>query len=253
MADAKTIDVLLWGATGFTGQMVTAYFAQDPEGIARNFFSCKPGAVPSSLVYAIAGRNRKKLERVKAEAGCKSDVEVFVADAHDSLAVDEIVGKARVCIALAGPMIQYGTAVVSACARFGTHYVDITGEVAWVQDMIEKFGDMAEKTGAVIVPMCGFDSIPSDLGTLFVAKQLGYPAKKAVRRVTGLQLMDGGGPRPLPPRGGARRRTEGGGRISIRSKVHRGLWQVGGPLRHGADQLEGCAPQQFHAQLWRGF
>jgi short subunit dehydrogenase-like uncharacterized protein len=189
----KTIDVLLWGATGFTGKMVTTYFAQNPAAIERTFFSMKPGPVPESLVFAIAGRNKEKLEAVKAEAGCKSDVKVFVADAADAEAVDAIVKQARVLVALAGPMVLYGSAIVSACARFNTHYVDITGEVAWVRDMIEKHGETAKATKTSIVPMCGFDSIPSDLGTLFVAKQLGFPSTKQLRRVTCLQTMSGGG------------------------------------------------------------
>jgi short subunit dehydrogenase-like uncharacterized protein len=153
----------------------------------------KPGPVPESLVYAIAGRNREKLEAVKSQAGCKSSVQVFVADAGDADAVDAIVKQARVLVAMAGPMVKYGSKIVSACARFNTHYVDITGEVAWVRDMIEKHGETAKATKTAIVPMCGFDSIPSDLGTFFVAKQLGYPSAKQLRRVTCLQSMSGGG------------------------------------------------------------
>lgn len=92
------------------------------------FFSMVPGEVPKNLKYGIAGRNLEKLERVKAEAGCDPSVPIFVADADDAEVVDAIVRQAKVVVSLAGPFLLYGSSVVSACARFGSHYVDFTGE-----------------------------------------------------------------------------------------------------------------------------
>lgn len=201
--DERPIDIMLWGATGFTGQMATAYMA----GHAAAFVSMTPGDIPKGLRFGLAGRNREKLENVKREMGCAEDVPIYVADAADAAAVDEVVKQARVLCSLAGPFVLYGSNVVSACARFGTHYVDITGEVAWVRDMVEKYEEIAKVTKACIVPMCGFDSIPSDLGTLFAVQELRHaaaagsgggddvvlPADTPVRKVSCLQKMSGGG------------------------------------------------------------
>jgi short subunit dehydrogenase-like uncharacterized protein len=194
MAAAKTFDVVLWGATGFTGQMCTAYLAQNPVVLASVFTSTTAGEVPGTLRYALAGRNRAKLEQVKEAMGCAADVPIFVADADDPAAVDAVVAQAKVVIALAGPFLLYGSNVVSACARFGTHYVDITGETHWVAKMIEDHEAQAVASGAAIVPLCGFDSIPSDIGCLAAIEELRRAEPGvAIRRVSCVQHFPSAG------------------------------------------------------------
>jgi short subunit dehydrogenase-like uncharacterized protein len=190
MADTRALDVVLWGATGFTGQMATAYLA----GNSAAFSSMAPGAVPASLRYGLAGRDRAKLERVKREMGCDAAVPIFVADADDSAAVDAIVRTTKVVVSLAGPFLLYGSSVVSACARFGTHYCDITGETHWVARMIELHEAEAIESGAVIVPLCGFDSIPSDIGCLTAVNALRRAEPGvAVKSVDCVQHFDSAG------------------------------------------------------------
>ena len=174
--------------------MCTAYFAQNPDVIPGVFTSMTPGAVPSTVKYALAGRNRAKLEQVKKEMGCKSDVPIFVADADDPAAVDAVVAQTKVVVALAGPFLLYGSNIVSACARLGTHYVDITGETPWVAKMIEEHEAAAKESGAVIVPLCGFDSIPSDIGCLVAVNELRRAEPgAAIRRVNCVQHFPAAG------------------------------------------------------------
>ena len=171
----RDLDVIVWGATGFTGQLVTAALA----GYQPDFYSCKlpnPGTAraegATAVRYALAGRNSSKLQDLKARVGCSEDVELLAAEAADEDALAAIVRRTRVIIATAGPFKSYSDVIVGLCAKHGTHYVDITGEVAWVRSVIDRYDDVAKSTGAVICSMCGFDSIPFDLGTLFAVNRL---------------------------------------------------------------------------------
>jgi short subunit dehydrogenase-like uncharacterized protein len=146
----RDFDILLYGATGFTGRQTVAYFEKH---------------APPDLRWAIAGRNREKLEALHAPA--------FVADSADQTAIDRIVQSTRVLLSTAGPFALYGTKVVDACVRFGTHYVDITGETPWVRMLIDRYHEKAAADGTRIIPFCGFDSIPSDLGAMLIARTLG--------------------------------------------------------------------------------
>ena len=155
----RDYDVVLYGASGFTGKQTVEYFA-------RNL---KPG----QLRWAIAGRNRQKLEAVKAEIGNSvKDIDVLVADSSDQAAVDAMVSRTRVMLTTAGPYALYGTSIVDACVRFQTHYVDITGETPWVKDLITRYHDQAAADGTRIIPFCGFDSVPSDLGAYLMARYI---------------------------------------------------------------------------------
>lgn len=155
----RDYDVVLYGASGFTGKQTVEYFAK----------SLRPG----ELRWAIAGRNRQKLEAVKAEIGSSvKDVDVLVADSNDQAAVDSMVSRTRVLLTTAGPYALYGTPIVDACVRFKTHYVDITGETTWVKDLITRYHDQAAADGTRIIPFCGFDSVPSDLGAYLVARHI---------------------------------------------------------------------------------
>jgi short subunit dehydrogenase-like uncharacterized protein len=151
-------DIVLFGATGFTGRLVAEYLARTPE--ARE------------LSWAIAGRDRGKLEHVRAELAALNprcaDLPLLVADAGDRAALDRVAAAARVVCTTVGPFAKYGSHLVAACAAAGTDYCDITGEVQWVRQMIDAHHETAARTGARIVHTCGFDSIPSDLGTLVV-------------------------------------------------------------------------------------
>jgi short subunit dehydrogenase-like uncharacterized protein len=143
----KDFDLVLFGATGFTGRLVAGYLAGAPARERR------------SIHWAIAGRNEQKLEAVSREL---DHVPVVVCDASDP---GEIAKRARVVCTTVGPYAKYGSALVAACAEAGTHYCDLTGEVHWMRAMIDAHHKRAAETGARIVHACGFDSIPSDLGT----------------------------------------------------------------------------------------
>lgn len=158
----KDFDLVLFGATGFTGRLVADYLAGAPERERR------------SIRWAIAGRNAAKLEAISREL---DHVPVLVCDADHPA---EIAKRARVVCTTVGPYAKYGSALVAACAEEGTHYCDLTGEVHWMRRMIDLHHARAQATGARIVHTCGFDSIPSDLGTWAAQqehiRQFGRPA-----------------------------------------------------------------------------
>lgn len=153
----RPYDVVLYGASGFVGKQTVRYFA--------DYAAHHP-----ELRWAIAGRNREKLIAVRAEVG--AHVEVLVADSQDQSAIDRIVAQTRVLLTTAGPFALYANALVDACVRFRTHYVDITGETPWVRSLIDRYHAQAAADGTRIIPCCGFDSIPSDLGSYLVVRHL---------------------------------------------------------------------------------
>ena len=118
-AAAQTFDVVVWGATGFTGQIVVEYLYQ------------KYGDGQQGLKWAIAGRDSDRLTRVKETIGC-DEVPVLVADSHDPASMVEMVEKTSVVLSTVGPYALYGSQLVAACAESGTHYCDLTGEVQWM-------------------------------------------------------------------------------------------------------------------------
>lgn len=152
----RRYDVVLYGASGFTGRQTVQYFAQH--------------VVSGEVRWAIAGRNRQKLESVKAQVGVSADV--LVADSQDQTAIDSIVSQTRVLLNTAGPFALYGNAIVDACVRLATHYVDITGETPWVRELCDRYHERAALDGTRIIPCCGFDSVPSDLGTYLVVRYM---------------------------------------------------------------------------------
>ena len=156
----KDIDIIIYGATGFTGQLCVKYF-QSLETTAK---------------WAIAGRNQEKLRKVAEEN--LAEVEILIADSHDEVALDNLTLRAKVILATAGPFHRYGSKLVASCVKNNTHYVDITGENFWVKGLIENHHEEAARKGIRIIPSCGFDSIPSDLGTFFAAKALSQPIKR---------------------------------------------------------------------------
>ena len=150
MAERKH-DVVVLGATGFTGALTARYLAEH---------------APATTRWAIGGRNRSKLERLGL------DVPLIPADVTDADSLKQLAESTRVLITTVGPYINYGEPVVAACAAAGTDYVDLTGEPEFVDQMWLRYNAQAESSGARLVHSCGFDSIPYDLGVLFTVSQL---------------------------------------------------------------------------------
>ena len=145
-------DLILYGASGFTGKQTVDY--------------CKRFA-PPGLRWAIAGRNRAKLDAVNT-----AGVDALVADAQDDAALDRLTQQTAVVASTAGPFSIYGSKLVAACVRNRTHYCDITGETPWIRGLIDRHHEQAKADGTRIIPCCGFDSIPSDYGAWLVARLL---------------------------------------------------------------------------------
>ncbi|WP_299484570.1 saccharopine dehydrogenase NADP-binding domain-containing protein [Acaryochloris sp. IP29b_bin.137] len=162
MSNPRPYDVVLYGASGFTGRQTVEYFAEH---------------VGEQIRWAIAGRNPQQLEQVKTN--CAVTVDVLVADSQDQDGLDTIAEQSHVILNTAGPFALYGDAMVDACVRKQTHYVDITGETPWVKSLIQRYHAKAAADGTRIIPFCGFDSVPSDLGTYlvvrFMQQALGLP------------------------------------------------------------------------------
>ncbi|NEQ70955.1 MAG: saccharopine dehydrogenase [Symploca sp. SIO2D2] len=155
----RAYDVILYGATGFVGKQTVQYFADY--------------APTKAFRWAIAGRDRQKLESVKAQVGTGANsADILVADSYNQSAVDEMVAQTHVLLNTAGPFALYGTSIVDACVRSHTHYVDITGETPWVKTLIDRYHEKAAAEGTKIIPFCGFDSVPSDLGTYLMVRYM---------------------------------------------------------------------------------
>jgi short subunit dehydrogenase-like uncharacterized protein len=175
----RQFDVILYGASGFTGRQTVQYFA-------RNL---RPGQVR----WAIAGRNPQQLAVAKQQAGeGASAAEIIIADARDQKAIDAMVARTRILLSTAGPFSLYGSGIVDACVRLKTHYVDITGETPWVRDLIDRHHQQAAAGGTRIIPCCGFDSIPSDLGAYLMVRHMQKKMGVNCRQVKGFYQMSGG-------------------------------------------------------------
>ncbi|HEX5910778.1 MAG TPA: saccharopine dehydrogenase NADP-binding domain-containing protein [Thermoleophilaceae bacterium] len=157
-------DIVVFGATGFTGKLTAQYLA---------------GALPEGASWALAGRNRAKLEAVAADLDGAVAPELVEADVTDVASVSRVAESARVAITTVGPYLKHGDPLVAACAAAGTDYVDLTGEPEFVDRSYVRHHAAAEKSGARLVHACGFDSIPHDLGARFTVEQLpeGVPLK----------------------------------------------------------------------------
>lgn len=144
-------DIVVYGATGFVGALVVEYLAEH---------------APPTLRIALAGRNPARLVEVRNGVPGAARWEFVVADSADEASIDAMAARTRVLITTVGPYLKYGLPVVAACAKHGTHYVDLTGEVLFMRRSIDAYDAAAKRSGARIVHSCGFDSIPSDLGVL---------------------------------------------------------------------------------------
>ncbi|KAJ3177493.1 hypothetical protein HDU85_005860 [Gaertneriomyces sp. JEL0708] len=158
----RPYDVVVWGATGFTGRLIAEYLAKNG---------------PKDLKFAIAGRSKTKLDDVRQDLKSTTgkDLPMIIADSHDEESLDKMTKQAKVIITTVGPFLEHGEPLVASCVKNKTDYVDSTGEPPFIKNIIDKYHDQATKDETLIVPSCGFDSIPSDLGTLLAVE---YFAKK---------------------------------------------------------------------------
>lgn len=148
-------DIVVYGASGYTGRLVAEYLVGLGDGVR----------------WAMAGRNAAKLGEVRDLIGAPGDTALIVADANDAAALTAMAERAKVVLTTAGPYQLYGDTLVAACAKTGTDYVDLTGEPNWIAKMIHEHEASAKHSGARLVFSCGFDSVPFDLGVLFVENE----------------------------------------------------------------------------------
>ncbi|MEU4145764.1 saccharopine dehydrogenase family protein [Streptomyces parvulus] len=153
----RPYDIVLFGATGFVGELTARYLAAH---------------APEGLRWAIAGRDEEKLGRLRSGLPDGSDPGVLRADVSDPDSLRELAGRARVVATTVGPYVRYGDALAAACAESGTDYLDLTGEPEFVDLTYVRHDARARETGARLVHACGFDSVPHDLGVYFTVRQL---------------------------------------------------------------------------------
>lgn len=179
----KEFDVIIWGASGFTGRLVVAH-------LFKNY------GVNDNLKWAMAGRNKKKLKQVRSEIADNS-VPIIIADSNDEVSLKEMIIRTKVICTTVGPYAIYGSKLVSLCANQGTDYCDLSGEVQWMRKMIDQYHETAKINGVKIVHTCGFDSIPSDMGVYFIQRelkaQIGKLANKIEMRVARIRGGISGG------------------------------------------------------------
>jgi len=161
MSVGREFDVVLFGATGFTGALTAEYLAAN---------------APNGCRWAIAGRSREKLvavrERLAEINPSCADLDLLVADVTDRDSLTDVAVRSRVVVSTVGPYLAYGEPLVAACAAAGTDYLDLTGEPEFVDRMYLAHHEAAQASGARLVHCCGFDSIPYDLGAYFTVQQL---------------------------------------------------------------------------------
>jgi short subunit dehydrogenase-like uncharacterized protein len=180
---ARPYDVIVYGATGFTGRLVADYMVETYSG--------------SNVKWAIAGRSRERLEAVRTDLNASSPPDIVIADAQAPATLQAMAASAKVVLTTVGPYQLYGEPLVEACVAAGTDYVDLCGEPGWMAEMIARFDAPARTSGARIVFSCGFDSIPFDLGVVYLQdwakSRLGAPCRRVRGRVRKMQGGFSGG------------------------------------------------------------
>ena len=184
MKSAKKFDIVVYGATGFTGQLVAEYLAAH----YRN---------DRDLRWAMAGRSLEKLKSVRDAIGAAADTPLIVADASDPASLKAMVDQTGSVLTTVGPYQLYGNDLLGACVASGTDYLDLCGEPIWMRQMIDKHEAQAKASGARIVFSCGFDSVPFELGAFFVQQEakrvFGAPAARVKGRVRDMRGTLSGG------------------------------------------------------------
>jgi len=158
---------VVWGATGYTGRLLAAAMAQE---------------TPAGFRWALAGRDRERLEALRRELG--TDAHIILADAHDQASLVAMARRTRVVASTVGPYAQRGTELVAACLTAGSDYADVTGEVIWMRRCVDAFDAPARAAGVRLVHACGFDSVPSDLGLWLLQRTALERHARPCRRVT---------------------------------------------------------------------
>lgn len=171
MSSSK-FDIVVYGATGFTGHLVAEYLAAQYKGDAN-------------LKWAMAGRSRDKLAAVRDAIGAPADMPLIMADAGDPASLKAMVDQTKSVIATVGPYLLYGNELVAACAASGTDYFDLCGETPWMRRMIDAHQANAERSGARIMFSCGYDSLPFELGVFCAQEAAKKEFGAAVSRVKG--------------------------------------------------------------------
>ena len=174
MNNIKEYDFVVYGATGFTGKLVVEYLVHK---YSNN----------SQIKWALAGRNLEKLESVAVSKNVPEGTGLLEVDSNNIASIEEMISKTKCVLTTVGPYQLYGNDIVSACAKSGIDYVDLCGEPGWMHEKINELTETARETGSRIVFSCGFDSIPFDLGVLFlqneVTRRYGKPSVNVRGRV----------------------------------------------------------------------
>ena len=178
MKDKREYDIIVWGASGFTGRLVAEY-------LYLNYNS-------KNLKWAIAGRDKLKLISIRDTFLDKS-IPIVIADSFDEKSLDEMTKTTKVVCSTVGPYAKYGSLLVKSCVNNKTHYCDLAGEAQWIRKIIDLHHEEAKNNQVKIVNSCGFDSIPSDLGVYFIHKNISNKNLTIKMRVRGLKGTYSGG------------------------------------------------------------
>jgi short subunit dehydrogenase-like uncharacterized protein len=184
MKPSSKFDIVVYGATGFTGQLVAEYLAAHYKNDA-------------SLKWAMAGRSLDKLKSVRGAIGAPADTPLIVADAGDQASLKAMIDQTRSVVTTVGPYLLYGNELVAACAASGIDYFDLCGEVPWMRRMIDAHHATAVRSGARIMFSCGYDSLPFELGVFLcqeaAKKTFGVPVARVKGRVRAMKGTFSGG------------------------------------------------------------
>lgn len=182
---SRTFDIIVYGATGYTGRLVAEYLVEHYGGRA------------DAPKWAMAGRSAAKLAEVRDLIGAPADTPLVVADAADPASLDAMTASTKVVVTTVGPYQLYGNELVASCVANGTAYADLCGEPGWMRQIIDRHEDAAKASGARITFSCGFDSIPFDLGVVMLQaecqRRFGAPAPRIKGRVRAMQGKFSGG------------------------------------------------------------
>jgi short subunit dehydrogenase-like uncharacterized protein len=184
MNSSSKFDIVIYGATGFTGQLVAEY-------LATHYRDGRP------LKWAMAGRSLDKLKSVRDAVGAPADTPLIVADASDAASLQAMIDQTKSIVTTVGPYLLYGNELVAACAASGTDYFDLCGETPWMRRMIDAHEATARRSGARIVFSCGYDSLPFELGVFCceeaAKKTLGVPVSRVKGRIRAMKGTFSGG------------------------------------------------------------
>ena len=178
MIDKREFDIIIWGASGFTGRLVAEY-------LYKNYNS-------KDLKWAIAGRDNQKLISIR-KTFLNDEVPIVLADSFDETSLNKMTQRSSVICSTVGPYAKYGSLLVKSCIKNKTHYCDLAGEAQWIRKMIDLYHEEAIRNQVKIVNSCGYDSIPSDMGVYFINKNLSKKNLTIKMRVTGTKGGYSGG------------------------------------------------------------